>query len=62
MTIKVNSDSCDAEFVINDEATVHECVDVVFFALLLDGFSQNTIISGFKEKIRELEEIKNGQE
>ena len=51
MTIKVKSDSCDTEFVINDEARVNEYVDVIFFALLLEGFSRSTIISGFNEKL-----------
>ena len=62
MTIKVKSISCDAEFTINDGATIHEYMDVIFHALILEEFHRNTIISGFKEKLRELDEFKNGQE
>lgn len=62
MTIKAKSDSCDAEFIINDEANIHEYMDVIFHALILEEFTRNTIISGLKEKLRELDEIGNGQE
>lgn len=62
MTIKVKSNSCNTEFIINDEATIHEYIDAIFNALIIDGFHKDTIVKGFESKVLELKEDNYGQE
>lgn len=62
MTIKVKTNSFDAEFNLNEYATINEYVDAIFYALIIDGFNKDTVVKGFESKVLELKEENDGQE
>lgn len=61
MTIEVKSSSCEVDFNIGEFATINEYIDVIFNALIIDGFHKDTIVKGFESKVLELKEESDGQ-